>query len=196
MRRVAATLVALTAIVLGGCAFTGSRSDAGNPRPFTTQTTAAWTDFAPGWEGRKGEAAVQLIDYPLDSLGYTVRFLPAREGFIGMTLPAAKVIEVYVRREMQVIDIAHVIAHEMGHAHDAKYLGEAQHDEYKRLRGFPQEPGWRACSACEDFDQPGGDFAEVFAWWALGGKGLFKSTLAPPPRGEELTNIEQFFRAP
>jgi len=47
-----------------------------------------------------------------------------------------------VRREQPLLDLAHVIAHEFGHAYDQNYNDDRIRNEWKAARGFPNQPGW------------------------------------------------------
>ena len=71
----------------------------------TTRLTAAATassytrgcDGTTGWQARRGAYAMKRITYNWRKTGYTIRFMAARRGITGMTYPANKRIEVYVR---------------------------------------------------------------------------------------------------
>jgi hypothetical protein len=150
-------------------------------------------DAQPGWERRQGEAALALVRYPWKQLGYSVTFKPAVEGYIALNYPDRRHIDVFVRREQPLLDLAHVIAHELGHAYDQNYNDDRIRNEWKAARGFPDRPGWLDDHANKDFGLPGGDFAEVFGYWAIGGRGLFKSELAPPPPPDQLDQLAKRF---
>jgi hypothetical protein len=142
-----------------------------------------------------GEAAVAMLDYPVETLGWEIRFLPGRTGFLGLAIGPKRRIEIYVRSTQSVTDIAHTLAHEVGHAVDLTYGTGYRHREYLRMRGFDLDTEWFGCDECSDYATPAGDFAEVFEYWLLGG-GDFRSQLGSPPDTQRLEEISHLFVAP
>lgn len=164
--------------------------------PPTTTTLAPFDadDRASGWEQRRGLAALARIGFDPESLGYEVRFLPARPGYYGMTYPNERRIDVWVRPDQSVDLLTHVTAHELGHAVDMTWNDDARRAEYLELRGLGSR-SWFTCDGCTDFSTPAGDFAEVFASWAVG-ETDFRSTLGPPPSTDDYEQLERFFAPP
>lgn len=164
--------------------------------PTTTSTLPPFDagDRAEGWERRRGAAALERIDFDPASLGYELRFLPGRPGHYGMTYPNEQRIDVWVRPDQSLDLLTHVTAHELGHAVDLAWNDEARRAEYLELRGLGARP-WFTCDGCTDFSTPAGDFAEVFARWAVGGTD-FRSTLGPPPSDDQYAEIARFFAPP
>lgn len=150
-------------------------------------------DLAPGWQQRRGEEALRRVDFPWRDLGFDVVFLAARSGYKGLTHEGSRRVEVYVRESMPVEEIAHIVAHELGHAYDLARLDDAERQRYKALRGYAGRPDWHTCNACTDFDTPAGDLAETFAYVHLHGETEWKSTVAPPPRGRQFEALARFF---
>ena len=142
-----------------------------------------------------GQAALEQIDYPIENLGWTVAFLGGRAGFLGLAVGPKRRIEIYVRSSHSVSDVAHTLAHELGHAVDLTYGSDYRRSEYLRMRGFSSEAEWFGCDSCTDYATPAGDFAEVFEYWLLGG-GDFRSQLAGPPDTTTLEYISTLFEAP
>lgn len=142
-----------------------------------------------------GQEALGLIDYPWDTLGWTIEFKPGRSGFLGLAIGPEQRVEIYVRDTHGVIDVAHTLAHELGHAVDLTYGIDYRRSEYRRMRGLNADADWFGCDACTDYATPAGDFAEVFEYWLLGG-GDFRSQLAGPPSAEQLEEIATLFVAP
>ena len=142
-----------------------------------------------------GEAALARLDYPVDQIGYRIAFLPARAGYLGMTYPERRLIEIYVRDGSTVDDVARNTAHELGHAFDFTFNTAATRALYKRLRGI-ESGGWLACRGCTDLSTPAGDFAETFSYWLMDGDFPSRSDLAGAPDGGQLRLLAPLFRPP
>lgn len=142
-----------------------------------------------------GQAALAAIDYPFETLGWDIRFLPGRTGYLGLAIGPKRRIEIYVRPTHSVTDVTHTLAHEIGHAVDMTYGTAYRHREYLRLRGFSLDADWFGCDSCTDYATPAGDFAEVFEYWLLGG-GDFRSQLGAAPDSAQLELISNLFVAP
>lgn len=151
------------------------------------------SDTGPGWQDRKGNQALAMVHYPWARLGMQVVFRGPRTGVMAITYPMRQRIDVFVRESMPVIDVAHVVAHELGHVYDMRYNDDAIRHEWKRARGYADNPHWMVADGTSDFHLPGGDYAEVFALWCLNGEGMFKSTLAPRPNNDELADLARRF---
>lgn len=113
--------------------------------------------------------------------GWTVSFEGPRRGYKGSTYPARRRIEVYVRPGQGPADIAHVLAHELGHAIDVTYFTDAERAAFNSLRGRHPGHGWWVGPGGNDFASGSGDWAECFAWMVTGGRGGFFSRLGSPP---------------
>ena len=141
-----------------------------------------------------GREALEQIDYPVENLGWTVAFLPGKPGYLGLAIGPKRRIEIYVRSTHGVRDVAHTLAHELGHAVDLTYGSDYRRSEYLRMRGFSSEAEWFGCDSCTDYATPAGDFAEVFEYWLLDG-GDYRSQLAGPPDRTSLEYISTLFEA-
>jgi hypothetical protein len=132
-------------------------------------------------EERDGRQALAEIDYPWEQLlpGWTIDFLPERDGFYGLTLVPEQRIEIYVRPEQSPRLLAHVIAHELGHAVDVSLNDGPDRRRWEDQRGFGSSPWWPGTGAT-DFSTGAGDFAESFAAWQVGEQD-FRSNLGGPP---------------
>lgn len=183
---VAGTLLALLVAGNGG-------RDSAAYRVASEQPAQVASDLAPGWQQRRGEEALRRIDFPWRDLGFEVVFLEARSGYKGLTHEGSKRVEVFVRESMPVEEIAHIAAHELGHAYDLARLDDAGRQHFKALRGYAGRPDWHTCNACTDFDTPAGDLAEAFAYVHLDGETEWKSTVAPPPRDDQFGALARFF---
>ena len=151
-------------------------------------------DTAPGWQQRKGEAALAQIGFPWQSLGVRIEFMAAKSGYRAGMFPHENLIEVYVRDSLSVDEIALDIAHELGHAFDWVRMDTASRATFKQIRGYGDRPGgWFACSRCTDFMTPAGDFAETFAYWVLGGRMAFRGQIVPAPTAEQLALLQPLF---
>jgi hypothetical protein len=134
-----------------------------------------------------GERALELIDYPWETLGWRMHFLPPQPGHLGLTLVAEQQVEVYVRPEMTDHELAAVIAHELGHVVDLTMFDDDDRARWLELRGLPEDTPWWPCEGCTDYDTGAGDFAEVFAHWLA--PGHIRGLLAPPPDGDDLAEL-------
>jgi virginiamycin B lyase len=127
----------------------------------------------------RATAAVALVSFPWQTLGYRIVFAPPRDGVRAETDTATRTITVFARPGDPPQLVAHDIAHELGHAYDATRLSDADRAEYLRSRGVP-DAAWFPSAPGSDYDTGAGDFAEVFALcYAPGSE--FRSTLAPRP---------------
>jgi hypothetical protein len=111
---------------------------------------------------------------------WALRFLDGRPGYLGRTLWPERVIEVYVRAEQSIDEVAFALAHEIGHAVDLEHLEPATRARWRAARQLDPELEWFGPSDANDFATPAGDWAECFAAWQVGA-GHFQSELGPPP---------------
>ena len=112
--------------------------------------------------------------------GWELRFLDGRAGYRGLTYPDASVIEVFVRPGDTAEGLAHVVAHEMGHAVDVVRLSDTDRAAWAAARGYGAQSSWWVSSGGSDFASGSGDFAESFAWWQAA-VGQWYGDLAGPP---------------
>ena len=112
--------------------------------------------------------------------GWELRFLDGRSGYRGLTYPDASVIEVFVRPGDTAEGLAHVVAHEMGHAVDVARLSDTDRAAWAAARGYGAQVSWWVSSGGSDFASGSGDFAESFAWWQAA-VGQWFGDLAGPP---------------
>jgi hypothetical protein len=124
----------------------------------------------PGWQQRRGSAALDSLRGGAARTGFRVEFASARRGYMGLTHLDERRIEVFVRACGTQSDelLRHVVAHELGHAYDTTHMTDALRREWMAVRGIPAGTNWYGCSGCTDFATPAGDFAEVYAQWARG----------------------------
>jgi hypothetical protein len=125
--------------------------------------------------------AMVRIDWRNLLLGWHLEFRGYRDGYQGATFPDEHLIQVYVRTTSTPTQLAHVIAHEIGHAVDVTYLDDADRAGFSVLRGRPPDADWWAPDGATDFGSGSGDWAESFSAWATGGVGPWRSTLGPRP---------------
>jgi len=116
----------------------------------------------------RGEAALSRIPYSLGSIGYTISFHPGRGDVKGLTHHNRNHIEVFISPTMSNNELLNVIAHEMGHAVDLILTSYADRDAWYAARGIPPTTPWWPVGIVADFATPAGDFAECFAYWAIG----------------------------
>ncbi len=125
-------------------------------------------------------AALARVTYPwADRLhGWTIEFLPERDGYLGVTWSKTHRVEIYVRIGESMDDVAFTLAHELGHAVDLTYLNSDDRAAWLKARGASGTPWWTD-SGASDYAVGAGDFAEAFAVWQIGGTSL--STVAEQP---------------
>jgi hypothetical protein len=141
-----------------------------------------------------GAAALSQISYPWQQLGYQIVFLGARPDLMGQTIFDQHRIEIYLRDGESKQIVAHVIAHEIGHAADVAYNTPERRREWLHLRGASTSAPWFGCDGCDDFSSPAGDYAETFSFWQVGPNADF-SQLAPPPAPDQLRQLIPLFFA-
>jgi hypothetical protein len=164
------------------------------PAGHRSDPVATTTPADPPAVADRVSAALGRISYPWQQLGYRIVFLGPQPGLWGRTSQRSlSTIEIYVRPDESVDMLAHVIAHEIGHAVDLVYGNDQRRSLWLELRGISPRP-WFTCSMCQDFTTPAGDFAEVFAYWQLGD--FSRSQLAPPPTPAQLSQLLPLFSPP
>lgn len=155
--------------------------------PQPPATRPASTCAGPGWQERRGRAAISRLRRPVDTAGAVVAFHPARQGVMGLTDLQARRVDVFVRSCARQSDdlLLHVLAHELGHVRDANRMTGELRAAWKRARGIPAGTPWFGCEHCSDFATPAGDYAETYAQWQRGARDS-RSMLAPPASPAEL----------
>ncbi len=112
--------------------------------------------------------------------GWSIHFHPPRTGYLGLTWPSERRIDVYVRSDQSTTFLAHVIAHEIGHAVDVTHNSGADRAAWQAARGIGWAPWWPTAYA-SDFSTGAGDFAEAFAFSQIGSYTYFRSNLGGDP---------------
>lgn len=148
-------------------------------------STALTTTTIPTARAR-GEHALARLTYDWQNglPGWEISFHPGRTGVLGYTFVQENRIEVYVRNDMSDDLLAHVIAHEVGHAVDVSRNSGDDRRRWQEQRQINNQPWWPGNGAT-DFSTGAGDFAESFASWQVG-SGSFRSNLAPAPGAADL----------
>ena len=143
-------------------------------------------------EQQVGAEALRRLSYPwLQSLpGWEIQFLPGRRGLLGATWPEDLQIDLYVRAGHTADDVAHVLAHEMGHAIDVTWFGVADRAAWLAARGFAPDRPWFGQAGESDYATPSGDFAEAFAVWQVGAA-RYRGVAGPAPTAEQLALVQQ-----
>ena len=146
-----------------------------------------------GWQQKRGSRALASLRHPTPA-GVTVAFKGARSGYLGLTYPARRHVDMFVRScsAEPFSLLRHVMAHEMGHAYDAAHMTAASRASWMALRGIPAGTPWFGCSYCSDFATPAGDFAEVYAQWQRGAS-TNRSTIAGDPSAAVLARLAATF---
>ncbi len=143
-------------------------------------------------EQQVGADALRQLSYPWQQSlpGWEIRFLPGRHGLLGATWPEDLQIDLYVRAEHTADDLAHVLAHEMGHAIDVTWFSVADRAAWRAARGFAPDRPWFGQPGESDYAIPSGDFAEAFAVWQVG-PARYRGVAGPAPTAEQLELVSQ-----
>jgi hypothetical protein len=162
--------------------------------PPTTRVTAPRVVAASATVEERGAAALALINFPWQQLGYRVDFVGGRVGVLGETNSTLHTITIYVRDGQTPQQLARTIAHEMGHALDFSFTTIAEARQYLAIRNLPYDvkDWYPTCDGCTDFGSPAGDFAETFAYY-LFGPGDFRSLIGSEPTAEQLAQLTAIF---
>lgn len=168
----------------------GERANRGAGRVTASTTTTRAT--GPGWQHGRGEAALALLGYPWQAVGYRIEFLPAQAGLLGETFPERRLIRIYVREQLSIEELARNVAHELGHAIDFTRNADADRQLYRDVRGIAGS-AWLACRGCPDLATPAGDFAETFSYWVLEGRFPSRSRIGAPIDGSQMARVERLF---
>ena len=128
-----------------------------------------------------GALALKQIEYPWEKTlpGWDIEFIAETDGPMGLTYTRKKLIEVYVRPNQSVDFLAHVIAHEIGHAVDVSINDGGDRERWQQARRISDAPWWPE-SGANDFATGAGDFAESFAVWQTG-PATFRSKIGSLP---------------
>ncbi len=149
--------------------------------PTPTTTAAVPTTPPPPTRRQRGVQSLSSFSYDWENglPGWEISFHSGRERVLGYTFVQEKRIEIYVRDQMSDSLLAHVIAHEIGHAIDVTQNSGDDRRRWQKLRGIEGKPWWPGNGAT-DFATGAGDFAESFAAWQVG-TASFRSSLGAPP---------------
>ena len=167
--------------------------DAAAPPPPPAARVLAGDPAGGGLDAERQVAVLGRISYPWERelAGWTIEFLPGRPGFLGATWPDRKRIEIFVRADLDDIEVAFTLAHEIGHAVDVTHFDEDDRLRWLKARGRTGTPWWTG-SGSSDFEVGAGDWAEAFAVWQVGGRSL--STLSDQPDAEDLALVAELAR--
>ena len=164
------------------------------PAPTRPTGRGSRSRAAAGTPAQIGRAALAALSYDVSRTGFRVEFRPGRPGLLGQTFLEERIIRIYVRPGQSVQQVTRVLAHEVGHAVDVAFMSPRSRDQWLAARGAPGTRWWPNADV-SDFSSGAGDFAEVFARWALGGQTRFRSTVAPAPPQARLAELaERFFQ--
>jgi hypothetical protein len=148
----------------------------------------------PGWQAKRGSRALATLKDNGTRSGVSIAFKAAKPGYLGLTYPARRHVDVFVRScsAESFTLLRHVMSHEMGHAYDAAHMTPALRTAYMKMRGIPAGTPWFGCSYCTDFATPAGDFAETYSQWQRGSSDS-RTKIAPMPGQAQLAVIAAAF---
>jgi hypothetical protein len=130
----------------------------------------------------KGQAALRLISYPWQKLGYSVSYTGENAGLLGKANCGTHQITIYVRSSQTVRQVAFVTAFELGHAVDCGLMNDQKRSEWAQIRGFAPGWTWFPNCLCTEDNYGSGDISMVFANWLVPDGGYrWRSNLAGPP---------------
>ncbi len=149
------------------------------------ESQESWSEVESLGYSEVTRSALAQISYPWQELlpDWNIEFYPERQDLYGLTIVSERRIEIYVRGDQSSGLLAHVIAHELGHAIDVTLNSEADRQQWRDLRGL--EASWFPSDGETDFSHGAGDFAESFAAWQVGPQS-FRSNLGPPPNDDAI----------
>ncbi len=152
--------------------------------------TSAEGTVSPEEIGRLAEAELPFAWQELVP-GWTITYQGENPSFRGLTYPYEKTIEMFVRPGDTPESVAGILAHELAHAFDVDYMNDDDRAEWLEARGIDDAPWWPDAYA-RDFQSGAGDFAESFAYWAVGDRS--SSELGGAPSASQIDLIESFLR--
>jgi hypothetical protein len=164
------------------------------PKPAAHPAGTADVCSGPGWQAKRGEAAMATLKDNGQRSGVSVSFLGAKSGYLGLTFPTRHHVDVYVRScsSESFTLLRHVMSHEMGHAYDAAHMTASLRQSYMAMRGIPAGTPWFGCNYCTDFNTPAGDFAETYSQWQRSSHDS-RTQIAPMPGSAQLAQIAAAF---
>ncbi len=121
--------------------------------------------------------------------GWRIEFTGARSGYYGLTYPRERLIRIHVRSGQTDAHLAHVVAHEIGHAVDVMLNSTADRNRWRSARGLGSARWWPGAGVA-DFSTGAGDFAEVFAVWQAG-PAVYQGRLAGRPDVADLRLVAE-----
>lgn len=127
-------------------------------------------------------------------LHYRVLFAgPRSDGIRGITDTGAHTITIYLSPGEPLSLVREVLAYEIAHAVDDRYLTDADREEFLRLRHAPSSMRWFGPDLAPEKGYGSGDFADCFADALTGNGGRYWHGPLPPPDRETLRMLMHRF---
>jgi hypothetical protein len=172
------------------------RTEAAKPAKAAPRRAATAADVCsgPGWQAKRGQLALSSLRDTGQRSGVTVAFKGTKAGYLGLTYPERRHVDVFVRScsAESFTLLRHVTSHEMGHAYDAAHMNSSLRRAYMDMRGIPAGTPWFGCNYCTDFNTPAGDFAETYSQWQRGSHDS-RTQIAAMPNDTQLAKIAAAF---
>lgn len=121
---------------------------------------------------------------------WEINYLDEDSRFRGLTYPYDKSIDMFVRDSDTPESLAGILAHEIAHAIDVEHFDDGDRNQWREARNLGSTQWWPDAYA-SDFQTGAGDFAESFAYWALGDE--TSSQLGGNPDAAQLAVIGSLF---
>lgn len=163
------------------------------PQASSTATVASssTTSVVAATPATIGAQAEALLPFDWQELlpGWEINYLDEDDRFRGLTYPYEKSIDMFVRDNDTPQSLAGILAHELAHAIDVEHFDDGDRNSWREARDIGDAPWWPDAYA-RDFQTGAGDFAESFAYWAVGDQS--SSELGSNPTSDQLTLIESY----
>lgn len=135
--------------------------------PGASEDQRPWVTAVDEMRWALGHQALEMVGIRPEELGYPIIFAGPNGQKKGTTFTVDRHIEVYISQGDSVVDVAHVIGHEFGHALDVSWNSPQDRRRWLEARGLAATTSWWPRDDLSDLTTGSGDFAECFASWRV-----------------------------